>query len=55
MNEPILIDAIYKREPWDDKFSELLKVHRFTDVKKVWELLIHLSSHSNFYILLFDS
>ena len=51
MNEPILIDAIYKREPWDDKFSELLKVHRFTDVKKVWESLIHLSSHSNFYIL----
>lgn len=48
MNNSTIIKAIHKCEPWNDSFAFPLQEFKFKDIKKVWGILITLSSHSNF-------
>ena len=48
MNNSTIIEAIHKCEPWNGSFAFPLQEFKFKDIKKVWKILITLSSHSNF-------
>ena len=48
MNNAQLFKSIHNCDPWQDDFEESLRAHNFIEPKKAWEVILTLSSQSNF-------